>query len=251
MAVIKMKYYVAIILVIVTIGFFSCKKSNEDFYPFTIQDYFPLQTGKYITYKLDSLVYIRFGTKDTIRSYQVKFQIDSLINDNLGRPAFRIFKYIRKYSTDSWMPQATLLAINTGNTLELLDDNLRFIKLALPIENDYYWKGNSFIESSSINSDLTFMQNWQYQYSDIGQTIKVGTDSIRNTLVVNQIDEVIGDVKNRNQYSEVTFSNEKYALGIGMVYKNFLHRVYQPDNNGGGAVEEGSYGVTYTMIDHN
>ena len=244
-------YLMLAISALMIAGIFSCKKSTEDYYPLTINDYFPLQTGKFITYKLDSLVYIRFGTKDTTRSYEVKFLVDSLVKDNLGRPAYRIFKFIRKTNTDSWTPQSTLMATNTGNTLELLDDNLRFIKLSFPIENDYYWKGNSYIETSSINSELTFMQNWQYHYSDVGESLSLGNYDLPNTLVVNQIDEVIGDVKKTNQYSEVTFSNEKYAYGLGMIYKKFLHRVYQPNNNGGGAVEDGSYGLTYTMIDHN
>ena len=48
---------------------------------------------------------------------------------------------------------------------------------------------------------------------------------------------------------QINYAQEKYALGIGMVYKTFLHKEYQPNN--GGYVADGSYGVTYTMIEHN
>ena len=67
----------------------ACKKSSEDFKTASISDYYPLKIGKYITYKLDSTIFINFGTTQVINSNEVKHVVDALITDNLGRPAYR------------------------------------------------------------------------------------------------------------------------------------------------------------------
>jgi len=124
----------------------SCKKTESYNSP-SIADYNPLQTGKYITYQLDSLIYLSFGTRDTTVSYQVKYLTDSLITDNLGRPAYRIFRFIRKNENEPWRSDATFMSINTGNSLEFIENNLRYIKLQMPIKDNVSWKGNSFIDT--------------------------------------------------------------------------------------------------------
>ncbi len=231
---------------------FSCSSKKETFYNISVGQYFPLQQGKYITYKLDSLVYINFGKKDTTISYQVKYLTDSLMSDNTGRPAYRIFRFIRKNAWDGWTPDGTCMAVNTGSLIEFTEDNLKFIKLTEPIRNTFTWKGNSYINATSINSNLIYMQDWNYAYSNVETSSIIGNDTLQNTLTVEQRDETINDPQNLNIYSEVNFSKEIYARDIGLVYRKFLHREYQPNTNGtGGYVAEGSYGVTYTMIAHN
>ena len=229
--------------------FQSCKQEKEILQVPSLNEYFPLETGRYITYQLDSLVWVNFGTRDTTISYQVKFQTDSLIEDNLGRPAYRIFRYIRKNSSQPWMPEGTFMAINTGSTVELLENNMRFIKLAAPVQNDFSWKGNTYVDTYSANSTLHYMDNWDYVYANIGAAEMIGTNNLDKVLTVNQRDEVVGLPDNPDSYSEINYSQEKYALGIGLVYKKFNHKEFQPNN--GGYVADGSYGITLTMIDHN
>ncbi len=230
--------------------FVACKKT-EEFSTAAIAEYYPLETGKYITYKIDSLIYTNFGTSDTIRSYEVKYLTDSLITDNLGRPAYRIFRYIRANSTDAWQPDNTFLAVNTGTSLEFTENNMRFIKLKQPIRNEYSWKGNSFIDTYSFNSEVRYMDDWDYTYENVGETETIGTYNLDKTLKVTQRDEVIGNPDDPGSYSEKNISNEIYATGIGLVYKYFLHNEYQPPTTPTGVGYTNGYGVTLTMIDHN
>lgn len=227
----------------------ACKKSSETFQTPTIADYAPTEVGKYITYQLDSLVYKSFGTRDTTISYQVKFETDAEITDNLGRPAFRIIRYIRKTAANAWMPDATFMVTNTGNSLEFVENNLRYIKLTLPFRNGFSWKGNAYIDTRSANSELQYMDEWDYTYENIGQPTNVGAYSLENTLTVNQRDEIIGNPGDNASYSEINFSTETYAKGIGLVYRKFFHSEFQPGN--GGYFADGSYGITLTLIDHN
>lgn len=248
-----MKRYPLFLLVTAfIIAFSSCSKSKEEFQTAAISDYAPYTVGKYITYALDSLVYINFGTATEIHSYQVKYAVDAEITDNLGRPAYRIIRYIRSNDTAPWVSDATFMAVNTSEGLEFIENNMRFLKLRLPIRDNYSWKGNTYIDTYSLNSEVKYLDDWDYIYDSVGAPIQVNTYNLDNCLVVNQRDEVIGNPADVNSYSEINIGQEKYAAGIGMVYKKFFHSEYQPPVPGlGGHFVTGSYGVTLTMIDHN
>ncbi len=241
-----------IFIVATALSFSACKKSNEDFKTAALSDYYPLVPGKYITYSLDSVIYTNFGTSIEVHSYQVKYETDALITDNLGRPAYRIIRYIRNTPTAAWNSDATFMAVNTTNSLEFIENNMRFLKLKLPISNDYSWKGNSYIDTYSLNSDVKYLDDWDYIYDSVAVPNHVGSFTLDSCLVVNQRDEVIGNPGDVNSYSEVNYGQEKYAVGIGMVYEKFFHSEYQPPVPGlGGHIVTGSYGITLTMIDHN
>ena len=71
-----------------------------------------------------------------------------------------------------------------------------------------------------------------------------------STLNISQRDEIIGNLTDPNSYSEINLGSEKYAKGLGLVYRNFLHVEYQPPTPGRSGYRIG-YGVKMTMIDHN
>ena len=229
----------------------SCTKKTEIINDAKIDAYWPVQTGKYITYQLDSLVYINFGTRDTTISYQVKYVTDELLSENGSDKTYRVLRYIRKSPSQSWVSEAACAAIQTGNQIRFMENGLTFIKLQAPLSNGFSWKGNALIETNSANSSVRYLDNWTYVYAAVGLSEELPNNETAETVTVNQRDEEIGFTDNPDSYSEVNFSEEKYAKGIGMVYRKFLHKEYQPGTGSGGYVAEGSYGVTYTMIDHN
>jgi len=161
-------------------------------------------------------------------------------------------RFIRNTAANPWQPDATFMAINTGTSLEFVENNLRYIKLKVPIKDSYSWKGNSYIDTYSLNSDLKYLDSWDYVYDSVGVRSTVGTFTLDSTLKVNQRDEIIGTPSDPNSYSEKNYGVEKYAAGIGLVYRNFFHSEYQPPVPGlGGHFVTGSYGVIMTMIEHN
>ena len=241
-----MRYFILLIGAIVFL--FSCSKETETIESAPISQYFPLQQGKYIVYQLDSTVFLPFGTSSEVRSYQVKYYTDTVVTDNLGRKGWRIFRYIRKDSTETWTPDASFMAINDSRQLEFVENNMRFIKLSLPIKEGFSWKGNGYIDTYSINSTVKYLDGWNYTYDSLNVPLSIGRLSFDSTLKVVQQDEVLGDPQDPTSYSEINFSVEKYAAGVGMIYKKFYHSEYQPS---GGFYADGSYGVEYTIIDHN
>lgn len=228
----------------------SCSKKTEVLTFDNIQDYNLQTPGKQITYKLDSTLYINFGTKDTVVSYFVKDSVMAQITDNLGRTAYRIFRYSRQGTTAPWNPINSFMTVPQDNTIEFIENNNRFIKLKQPLRDGYSWKGNTYLDTYSLLSDIKYMDDWDYTYQDLNQPLVLGSVTVDNTITVNQRDEEIGNVTDVNSYSEKNLSIEKYAKGIGLVYRNFLHREYQPPTPGHGGYRLG-YGVTMTMISHN
>jgi hypothetical protein len=225
----------------------SCEKTTD--YPEPLlSDYMPLKSGSYHIYQVDSLIYTNFGTRDTLRRYQVKYEIDSLLRDNINRPAYRIFRYIRKTPAQSWQPQGTSWAILDENQFEWVEQNLRFIKLRRPIVNGFQWKGNAYIDTYSSNSLLRYMDNWLYTYDSVGLPLTLGSLNFDNTLTIQQRDEIIGVPEDPSGYHEINQSREKYAKGVGLIYRIFFHKEYQPNN--GGYVADGSYGIEMTLLEH-
>lgn len=242
---------VSLLLIIVSsVIFTSCNKDAEVLAVASISDYYPLQVGKYITYNLDSTVFINFGTKDTVIKYQVKHEVDAKITDNLGRPAYRIIRYIRKTAANAWVPDNTFMAVPTDFSMEFVENNMRFLKLKGPIREAFIWKGNAYIDTYSLNSNVKYLDDWDYTYEDVNMKQTIGAFSLDSTLNVNQCNEVIGNPADVNSYNERNVGFETYGKGIGMVYRNFLHIEYQPPRPGVGAYRVG-YGVQMTMIDHN
>lgn len=238
------------LLILAVLSFFSCKKSTEEFETTAISEYSPLVIGKYITYRLDSTVfYTNFGTTTEVFTYQVKHLVDAAITDNIGRPAYRIIRYIRKNLTDNWVPDNTFMAINTGKSLEFIENNQRFLKLQQPIVNSFSWKGNTYIDTYSPNSNVRYLDGWDYTYDSVGTPLQIGSYNFENTLKVSQRDEIIGNPADPAFYSEINYGSENYAKGLGLVYRRFLHVEYQPPTSGPGY--KVGYGVTYSIIDHN
>lgn len=212
-----------------------------------ISSYYPLEVGKYITYKLDSTVYINLNTIKTTRSYIVQDKIEEIFKDNLGRDAYKIRRYIRSNTdTTIWNDNATFVAVPSERNIEFVDNNLRFIKLVNPINEIVTWKGNAFIDG--FISQLRFYDNWDYLYENIAKPFTIDQITYPETLTVNQVNHIDGDPTNKNFYFAITKSQEVYAKGIGLIYKDFLWESWQPSLF---SFESTSYGIRLTIINHN
>ena len=231
----------------------SCKKETETLTLEVIKDYYPLQIGQTITYKLDSTVYLNLSTEKTIHSYIVQDKVESMIMDNLGRPSYKIKRLVRsKTDSTKWIDQLSYLVTFDDKKVELIQDNLRFVKLNEPILNGFSWKGNSYINTTNI-PEFQFLNEWQYEYAKVKDDFLINGITYPETITVNQHNDSLGTQGNKKFYYEVTYSNEVYAKKIGLIYKEFLHEIWQPSNinSSEGYYEATSYGIKLSIIGKN
>src|SRR5712675_1607520 len=96
-----------IIMVLLTT---ACKKQTDKYPSDPVSAYTNLQVGKYVRYRLDSTIYVFFGQKDSIISYQAKDVVDAQVTDAAGRPSWRVIRYLRDTASTNeaaWTPSTT------------------------------------------------------------------------------------------------------------------------------------------------
>lgn len=242
------------LLIIISASLFSCKGTKEEIVSEKLSEYIPLQPGKYITYRLDSFVYTNFGTVGVTRRYQLKHVVDAQITDNLGRPSYRVFTYIRDSAgTQPWSASGSYYVTPLTSSTEVIDDNMRVIKLHLPIKEGYQWQGNTYLAddpyypSYDFNNDAD-IKNWDFTYDIFEPATSYRGQNYTDVYTVLQQDEHSNaPVTDFNSYGFNTVSIEKYSKNIGLVYRKYELWDYQTAPT----VHYTGFGITMWMIDHN
>jgi hypothetical protein len=218
------RFLIQILILSAAITLFSNCKKSADFTSAPLDDYMNLQVGKYIIYRLDSTEFVNFGQTTQYVHYQAKDEIDAAIVDNLGRPGFRVFRYLRDTAgLTQWVPNSTFMIIPTEKSIEVIEDNFRYQKLMLPINEGFNWKGNSYISiysSGDLNWEYGYLDDWDYTYENVNSPYTVfGYTVIDSTITVNQRDEIAGHPEDPNSYSQVNYSVEVYGKNLGLILK--------------------------------
>lgn len=179
------------VLLLTVAAFFGCVKTETETYQTDpLSAYLPLQPGKYITYRTDSTVFVNFGTNTVVRSYQEKHVVEARVTDNLDRPSFRVFRYLRDAAgTQPWTPSGIYLITPTEKKIEVIENNLRFVKLVLPLKKNVTWKGNQFLPDKPLSSQFpfgndNFMQEWDYRIDSTDMSVNLNGKTYNNVLQV-------------------------------------------------------------------
>lgn len=246
------------ILAIMVFSFYSCEKKTEVLQTDALSDYIPLTPGKYIIYRLDSTVFTNFGRVTEIHSYEAKHVIESLITDNLGRPSYRVFRYLRDTTgTGPWIPYGSYFITPLSNQVEVIEDNLRFIKLHAPMVNDFTWKGNAYLPDNPYETLYSFsnddyMKDWDFHYDGESSSFSYGG---KNYTDVNSVEEDNEEynipITSATVIASKSRAVEKYSKGIGLVYKEYELWEYQANTGGSGGPFKIGFGVKMWMTDHN
>jgi len=228
----------------------SCKKDNTDIDISALQyEYYPTAIGTYVIYDVDSTTYNDFYSPVLITNstYQIKEKIESVFEDNLGRPSVRIERYIRNSDAETWKLLNVWYATRTERVLERVEDNLRFVKFIFPPTEEVTWKGNTYIDQSIL--PVLFKEDWNYEMKDINMPLTIGATTYDSTTTVIQKNYIDFDI--RFSKIEKVYSKEIYGKGVGMIYKELWN--VQRQNNVNlpwREFAEKGYIITYTAIAH-
>lgn len=173
-------------------------------------NYYPVNTGHWVVYDVDSISYNDFtGHIDSFR-YQIREIVESVFTDDEGRETQRIERHYRLNDTMQWIIKEVWFGNITPSTAERVEENQRFIKLIFPVKKGAEWNGNAF--------NTLEAQNYEYLSNDEAYT--AGNNSFDSTVTVLQMEE----------YTLISedYSVEVYARNVGMIYKKFISLVKQP-----------------------
>jgi hypothetical protein len=237
----------------------GCNKQTDSFTSDLPSDYFNLAPGKYILYDLDSTIFVDFGQHDSVIHYQAKDVVDTLITDNLDRQGWRVIRYLRDAASTNeadWTPNLTYMIIPGKQNVEVIENNLRYLKVQLPVSSGFSWKGNSSLPSSPYQTLFQFsndedIQSWDYNYESTEETAEINDQLYPNTISITQAaDSVNVPVDYPEVFAYRNYWNEKYSKGIGLVSKEVSMWEYQPPNGASPGYRVG-YGISLRIREHN
>lgn len=202
------------LFIAVGISFSSCNEI-EDFPIDYGYDYYPLEIGHYVTYDVDSIVFNDFtGQIDTFK-YQKKHVIDSSFTD-FGMLSYKLVRYQRPDSTQAWSLSDVWHITRKKRSLEVAEENQRFIKLLFPPDDEQTWNGNQYIDSVSTSpSNWWFWKPSEWEYATMEYDVPGSVNGLQfdSTLTVLQQQD--------STLIQNVYSIEKYAKHVGLIYKKF------------------------------
>ena len=178
--------------------------------------YFPLETGRYIDYTVDSLIFdfnASGGTTiDTVRVY-VREMVGDTFRDLTGLLMYQMERYERAHPDDPWTIKHVWSAGRTETQAIRTENNQRFLKLVFPMEPRTRWNGNLWIDDQQeieiAGEPIRPFANWRYQVDEIDVFGSVGIFNFDSLLTVTEVDE--------NNIIERRWSVAQYAKNIGLV----------------------------------
>lgn len=218
---------------------FSCKDEQDALNIDYKYGYFPIDSGHYVTYDVDSVFsYNSSFTKDTAH-YQLMEVITDTFYDNLNQLNYELTLYRREDAGSPWLFDRKWFVIKTQYNVQKIEDNIRFIKLVFQPEQDKAWNGNLYVPTTD---QFRVYQNWDYHYESVDIPYSINGFNLDSTLSVSEVDNT--------NFIEKTFRKEVYAKNVGMVYQEFDIKSRQTS----GSWETGDwngFSLRMRMIDHN
>jgi hypothetical protein len=256
----KARYFPALILAAPLI-FAGCSKTQT--YPVTpAASYFmPLQVGKEITYRLDSLTFYYYGQLDTVTSYLAKDSVELATTDNSGRPAWLITRYLSDTTgTVPWYPSETYVVVPTSTDLEVTENNLKFVKLVYPVKSGFTWSGNDFLPYNPFQDLFVFsydshidLEAWTYEYEQVNTPYTVGGQVYDSSATVLADSDYLNvPIVDPTVPASAAYWSETYAKNVGLIYRHTVMWEYQPPTLNG--TQEGykiGFEMTLSIISHN
>jgi hypothetical protein len=256
---IRLTGVISLLILITVIG---CKRTLYNHPDDTLTHYYlPLKEGKYAVYQVDSLNFYYYGQLDTVTHYLVKDSVENSFTDNLGQVSYTVVRYITPASGPAnWAASETNVVTPSARSIELSENNLRFIKLAYPLKDGLTWNGNSYLPRDPYGDIFDYIapenvdiNQWTYTYQHVNQSFNTGSVNYDSTVTILQQDDSFNvPILIDTSVAHRTYWSETYARNIGLVYRHSILWEYQPPipNTTQGGYKIG-FEVTFTLLEHN
>lgn len=236
----------------------SCTEEKEVFKTDAITDYMPLSVGRSVTYRLDSTVFERSGTIVAVHKYQVKHSVVQETTTENGSKTYLVQRTLNnENATGNWINNGNYYIVLYDKKMEVINNNLRVVALQAPLSKDFSWKGNSQVSFDPYKPMFDMaagreMNKWDFTYTNFGSET-FGEQQYNDVWTVEQHNEILNIPPTPDtKIGTKEVSVEKYARGIGLVYKDF--HIYEYQGAGSADNPEAHYtgfGITMWIVGHN
>lgn len=209
-----------IFLIILSTLLLQCK--NEVVEPFDDAvfgyDYYPLEVNKYRIYQIDSIQFdLGDGDLPVFDSTRFFLREDTreVFDDLEGNELFRIERSRSESLDGPWVPYDVITRSRTGNQAYSTENNIRLVSLSFPVRKESTWNGTAYVNDRiSIlikGESIEMYRGWDFKVLEEGVSENIGNFVFDEVATIQQADS-------ENPF-EKRYSLEKYAKGIGMVFR--------------------------------
>lgn len=211
-----MRIYTYVLATFIAILFFTACKEETEYIEPTVYSYSPIDSGKYITYIVDSILYNDYERTIDTHTYYMRYEYGREELDARGETFNRYEQYIKSDLADEWVLAQVFAIKNINNQLHVIEDNQRIVRLTYPIVENKYWDGLPYIRrDTSIEipgGSINLYKDWgNFSYEQSQTPFQINNLTFENTVLVVQV--------NNENNIERRYSIERYAEGIGLIEK--------------------------------
>ncbi len=238
---------------------FSCNKTKTVSGDPT-KNYFPIRLGAYVSYEVDSTIYMSDSCKQYETRTQVKYAIDDTFRDAQNRLSYIMNVYTRWNDLTPWASHGTILitpdtiyptilpppaGVPTSCILMNQDGNT-IQKMVFPMQEGITWDGNQFV--NYLDGTNNYLKNWMYTYENVGKNYNNGKINFEKTATVLETDQSVNYPHLDSAVSAYRiYSKSVYGYNVGMIYREYTHWNYTAYN----AKCVGGFSVIMRAFDHN
>jgi hypothetical protein len=203
----------SLFIVLIALIVFSC--DTDKVVPRDInlgKDYFVLDIGHFVSYNVKEIQYALNQPPRTV-TYQLREVVENAFVNEAGKQSYRIVRYIRANGRQNWQIENVWNARLDFNGAVRTEENMAFLKLVFPFEEEKTWDGNAF---NDLGRETYLMR-------ELGKSYRFDNKNYNETITVIQSRD--SNLVNKD------FRTEVYAKGIGMIYRKSDKVVYCQDRN--------------------
>lgn len=206
----------------------ACESSKVEPDPSRLgYDYFPLETGRYAIFDVDE-TYYALTANPIVRTYQVKDEVGESFTDLTGDEAFKLFRYSRKDELASWQLDSVWIAKRTPNRAIRTENNVPFVKMVFPLEEQLTWNGNALNNKGEDD----------YRLEAIAKPYQLPSQAFDRTITVVQQADTLSIIGKEKRI-------EVYAQDVGLIYKELIKLEYCQSSVECRGQEQINFGVVF------
>jgi hypothetical protein len=195
------------VFIVLLVGCMSCSDPKEESTP-TIpgQEYFPLRTGSFIVYGVDSTRIIQ--NIESEYHFQLRVTVADSFKNGEGNMTYRLQREKRSDVSQPWSAAGTWSAYETVQHAVVTEGTVSYIRLAFPASVGTGWNGNAL--------------------NNLGGEDVCNNNTKCDHYVITDMDDTSVEVMQEDRDDPIMLDQrtERYSKSIGLVFKSSVTLEY-------------------------